>query len=147
MKYFELSDVDTASQDEGSIPMSFDASIVLFARYPRLFKEGDTSMPMEHGMSLLEMALSMPDESEQCAVASLVLTVAYLLNIEELIKAALKLISNDVGIVDKFYADMGPASSNTADHNESIDQLLGLLGIDSSKKKKAMDEIYSILGI
>ena len=123
------------------LPMSFNTSIILFSHYPLISEDDDKTMLIEHGMALLEIARDIPYINKQLAIVSIVATSAYMLNIDELVRAALGLLSNDNKIVDEFYEDTRFSRDDLASYFKSIDQALEILGIDTDSQEKAINEI------
>ncbi len=147
MVYLVEDDTVETSHAEEDLDMDLNTSIVLFTMYPELVEDGDTTMPMEHGMVLLETALAAPTKLERSAIVGIVIVIAAILSMDKLANEAIKLLSDNEGITSQFCAYMGPEIDDISGHYKVIDQLLEWLGIDSSKKKRAMDEIFIIFRV
>ena len=143
MIYLAEKDISGTGNENDASSMDFNTNIVLFSMYPSMC-DGDTSMPMEHGKALLEIAHSITDELPRLSIVGIVVSVAYILNMDDLLREAYRFITDKEGTVDQL---MGDISKDTDDAHESIDQFLALLGIDSDKKYKAINDISIMLGL
>lgn len=140
MYMVENDNVETTHKDEDP-SMGFVPSIVLFTMYPYLVEDGDTTMPMEHGMALLDIARTTTNTFERPIIAGIVAAVGHMLGIDELIREAYKLLPRAKEVMEQFYTEIRSSGDGHSEYLEITDQLLEQLGIDSSKKQKAMDEI------
>ena len=139
-----LTEHDETETNQEDFAMDFNFSIIMFKLYPQLSDDEDNTMPIEHGMALLDMACDMNDINKQIAIVAIVATTAYMLNIDDLVIEAFKLVSNDNKIVDEFYENMRFSRDDLASYSESIDQVLEILEIDNSAKERAMGEIFNM---
>ncbi len=140
-----LTENDEAETNQEDFAMDFNTNIIIFSLYPLGPDDEDNTMPIEHGMILLEIARDMTDINKQLAIVAIVATTAYMLNIDELVRAALGLLSNDNKIVDEFYEDIRLSRDDITSYFESIDKLFAIIGIDNSIKEKAMGEISNMV--
>ena len=135
---------DEAETNQEDFTMDFNFSIIMFTLYPLILDDEDNTMPIVHGMALLEIARDIPYISNQLAIVSIVATTAYMLNMDELVRAAHGLLSNDNKIVDEFYADIKFSRDDITSYFKSIDQVLEILRIDADSQVKAMNEICNM---
>ncbi len=141
MMYMVENDNVKTTHEEEDPSMGFVPSIVLFTMYPQLVEDGDTTMPMEHGMALLDMARTTTNTFERPIIAAIVAVVGHMLGMDELIRESYKLLPRAKEVIEQFYIDIRSSGDGHSEYLEITDQLLEQLGIDSSKKQKAMDEI------
>ena len=141
MVYLVEDDTVETSHAEEDLDMDLNTSIVLFTMYPELVEDGDTTMPMEHGMALLDMARTTTNTFERPIIAAIVAVVGHMLGMDELIRESYKLLPRAKEVIEQFYIDIRSSGDGHSEYLEITDQLLEQLGIDSSKKQKAMDEI------
>ena len=140
-----LTEHDEAETNQEDFAMSFNTNILMFTQYPLVSDDVDYIMPIEHGLVLLDIARDMTDIYKQIAIVTIVATTAYMLNIDGLISAAFKLISNDNNIVDKFHKDIRFSRDDLDSYFESIDHVLEILEIDNSAEERAVDEISNMV--
>lgn len=139
-----LTENDEAETNQEDFAMDFNFSIIMFSLYPLLSDGKDNTMPIEHGMALLDIACDMKDINKQIAIVAIVATTAYMLNIDELISEAFQLVSNNNKMVDDFYENVRFSRDDLASYSESIDLILEILEIDNSAKERAMGEIFNM---
>lgn len=102
-------------------------------------------MALEHGMSLLDIALTMQDKNKQSAIGNIVIATAYMLDIDELVRAAFKFMSDESDIVDKFYAGITLPRDDIDGYLYSTEHHLETLGIDDNEREKATIEIMKMV--
>ncbi len=143
MLYLTENDDPCSESHNHDFCMDFNTNIVLFTLYPSLMNDDDdTLLPMEHGMALLDIALSTKDELSAIIIISTVMTVSYQMGITELLDKACQYMPGPIPFTtEDFLAKMGSPSIDLSEYRGTVAEFLSTLGITEEEEEKAIQEI------
>lgn len=127
---------------EERFPMAIETNIVFFTMNAESPNDADIAWTTEHGMYLLDRARITPDKEIRSIIASIVFVVGHMLDIDTIRLEACNIFNEVGGIPYPLHEKVGNGSAYMSEYRVVLNQLLEMIGIDSSKKQEEIDEIH-----